>query len=100
MKKWEYISTHEHDYRPARMKSTQYKDKDGNRHDRECPPKMKLITVPGTQHYTIWAYPWETWLNVLGEMGWEVCGSGVIGGKYPKITAILKREITEESNGD
>ena len=101
MKKWQYISTQEDDFRPARMKSTEYKDKDGKRHLRECPPRM----TPHTDHrrgphHTIFAYSWETWLNVLGEKGWEVCGSGVIGGKYPKITAILKREITEENEDE
>ena len=99
MKKWQYISTQEDDFRPARMKSTEYKDKDGIRHSRECPPRMKSHTIGGSRR-TIWAYSWETWLNVLGEKGWEVCGSGVIGGKFPKIMAILKREITDDSEDE
>ena len=98
MKKWQYISTSAVDFRPARMKSTQYIDKHGVRQNRECPPGMKIHTDHSKgPHHTIWAYPWEKWLNVLGEKGWEVCGVGNSTGKYGTITAILKREIVEET---
>ena len=101
MKKWQYISTSARDFRPARMKSTEYIDKDGVRQARECPPGMKAHTDHSKgPHYTVWAYPWEKWLNVLGERGWEVCGTSTTGGKYPKRTAILKREITEENEDE
>ena len=98
MKKWQYISTSATDFRPARIKSMKYKDKDGLVQMRERPPAMNKFTDHSKgPNYMVWAYPWEKWLNVLGEKGWEVCGVGNGTGKYGTITAILKREIVEEN---